>query len=311
VTRGRALGAVFGGDEDAYVVTDRAGVAPGPGCEVSDAETEPTVVCVAPPIPLRARVRLGDRDDEARLDGAEGLVATVFGGPGADFLAGPEVNQEFGLPPWVKFHINPRPRPRLAPALALATGRTPGSTLLGGPGSDIVFGGPGDDTIVPGPGVDYIDGSRGDDRVNARDRTLDWIECQRRGDHLMLDRFDFPRGRCRVVRRRGAPFVLPLYVLWSESSGETLIWVGCPSDRPTPCRGEVAVSIKGGRRVFAGRFSVGVGKVDGPTANLTKREGRALLNRGAIVSVGVRDARGQVRTLSRITPVEDFDRGGG
>jgi hypothetical protein len=120
------------------------------------------------------------------------------------------VNQEFGLPPWVKFHINPRPRPRLAPALALAAGTTPGSTLLGGPGSDIVFGGPGDD------------------RVNARDRTLDWIECQRRGDHLMLDRFDFPRGRCRVVRRRGAPFVLPLYVLWSESLGRTLIWVGCP-----------------------------------------------------------------------------------
>jgi hypothetical protein len=247
-------------------------------------------------------IRLGDRNDQADLANVPGLAARIAGGPGDDDITGPGNKDLQGQPLWLWNALLP-PQPKLGRA-ALG-GSAPSSHLWGGSGSDEVWGGLGDDVIEPGPDVDLVVGSGGDDRIVATDGVIDYIQCDKGSDRLILDRWDFGWVRCGPIRRRGLPNAVPLSVVFDDLSGDDDIdlVVGCPADMPRPCKGKVTLSIRGGRRLFGGRFRVPRGQVGGPSAYLDDWQTQALFRRGARVVLHSFDGDGHMSSLSRVVRV--------
>jgi hypothetical protein len=294
-------------------VTDRSGVSPGPGCEPSGQSGEEAVCLIPPGSVGRLELRLGGRNDNVDLRGVSGSAVTVAGGPGNDSISGPG-HELSGTPSWLVGVVGVGAQ---ASAARLRQGPGAGSTLLGGPGNDKLGGGAGPDWIVPGPGVDYVVGWRGDDRVDARDGAVDHIECDAGRDRLTLDRLDFPylinrvdsRGfshftRCGPAQRSGAPSVLALSVDWdNDDLGFTGLALGCPADSGGPCRGWASVSLRGGRRLFGGRYRIAPGHLGGPYDEFSDAVNYALVRRGARVRVRARDSDGRLRTISRVLEV--------
>ena len=300
---------IYSVDSGAYRVADSAGVAPGAGCVTGEA---PTVALCTPPtgLPVRLAVRVGDKPDYVNLEFVPGIAAWVAGGAGDDTIDGPGRRSPFiNERSWDFRGLDPRPRPRRFTALSSGAS-VPGSSLFGGPGNDSLFGSAGNDRLAAGPGVDYVSGWRGDDDVKARDHALDYVDCLAGNDRVEIDRYDFPRGRCGAIRRRGSPYVLPLDVVWDVSSGETYISLGCPADSAAPCNGSVALFIRGGRRVFRDRFRMGVGRIGVSIANLADATNKALLRRDPRIVVRTMDAKGRPQILSRITNMTSLNRSG-
>lgn len=74
--------------------------------------------------------------------------------------------------------------------------------LTGGRGNDRLVGGAGNDVLTGGPGRNVYLAGPGNDRVNARNRRRETINCGKgRRDVAVVDRSDRVRG-CERVRRR-------------------------------------------------------------------------------------------------------------
>lgn len=72
--------------------------------------------------------------------------------------------------------------------------------ISGGRGEDYLNGGSGADTIIGGPGRDTILGGGGADVIEARDHTLDWIDCGTENDIAIVDRADRVHHCEKVLR---------------------------------------------------------------------------------------------------------------
>jgi Ca2+-binding RTX toxin-like protein len=83
----------------------------------------------------------------------------------------------------------------------LLVGLGGGDTLDGGDGADRVEGGDGADALIGGPGLDLLLGGTGGDRVEARDRRRDGIECGDGSDTVAADRVDRVAPDCERERR--------------------------------------------------------------------------------------------------------------
>jgi hypothetical protein len=272
-----------------------AGIVAGSGC--SGNVGQEAYCSPAPGVSLRLDIRTGDRNDSVDLEFAPKLPATVKGGPGDDELTGLGASPAIGTPIWLADEFRSAGGSR-SPLLAQSTAAS--SVLWGGPGEDELAGGPGADRVIPGPELDYVVSGRGDDIIEAQDGTADHIDCQGSPDRLVLDRFDFPWGRCGPARRRGPTFVVPLFVDWdNDDLGGTEIVLGCPADSPSACRGKVTMNIRGRRRVFSGRYRIPPGGLGGPYLFFSDRTNFRLARRGAVVSLQGRDGLGRLRTLTR------------
>ena len=73
--------------------------------------------------------------------------------------------------------------------------------ISSGAGNDHIDGGAGGDRITPGPGRDVALGGAGNDRIFARDRERDIIDCGTGRDSVLADRTDVVR-RCERVSLR-------------------------------------------------------------------------------------------------------------
>jgi RTX calcium-binding nonapeptide repeat (4 copies) len=278
------------------------GIVAGEGCRSTYGSE--AYCAVRPGAPARVEVRTGDLSDEVSVNSPLSFSVVIHGGRGDDELTAPGGVIAHPRPWWLDgFEASAWP----------ATGaQAQGSvTQFGGQGDDNLLAGPGADRFVPGPGIDYVWSGPGADRIEARDGRTDHIDCQWSRDRLVLDRYDFPYGFCGSARRRGASFVLPLYVFWDDSSdgGDTELVLGCPADHPGPCRGEVRLRIRGGNIVFSKRYRVAPGELSGPQAYLGDRTNRRLVRRGAIVTLKGADSKGRPRRLTRRLHVRQFSPG--
>jgi uncharacterized delta-60 repeat protein len=79
-------------------------------------------------------------------------------------------------------------------------GGSGGDVISGGAGNDIVNGDSGADVIRAGSGRNVIRGGSGADRINARNRVRDVVNCGTGRDRATVDRADRVRG-CEVVSR--------------------------------------------------------------------------------------------------------------
>ena len=164
------------GDWRRFVLHDPAGIVAGRGCVASDAFTvtctlAPDVETVAP------TVRLGDLDDSATVGG---VLATVYGGAGADSL-------------------------RLTGDGGELDGGPGDDRLAGGEGGTLFDGGPGDDDMSGGSGADAFFASRRPDGSDVMHggggRDGVYYDDRRHGLRISLDgvRDDGGRGERDLV----------------------------------------------------------------------------------------------------------------
>ena len=73
--------------------------------------------------------------------------------------------------------------------------------LNGRGGADKLYGGRGNDTLTGGVGLDLLDAGPGNDRVLARDRIRDTIQCGPGRDAVVADRIDKVARDCETVKR--------------------------------------------------------------------------------------------------------------
>lgn len=193
--------------------------------------------------------------------------------------------------------------------------------LSGGSGADIVNGRRGDDLLRGGPGGDLLDGGRGfdifdggggRDRLHARDRHPDIVEC-RGADRATLDRLDMLRGRCARVARTGAARAVPVGDLSSDpltlgvtTEADSLgTGVGCPADRATACTGSLVIR-DAGRVLGRKRFGpLGPGQ----ERQLTMHVGERVVNRAGSGDSRVRlvvTTRDPARILQAVAAAEVF-----
>jgi Ca2+-binding RTX toxin-like protein len=128
-----------------YLVTDTAGVTPGPGCSGGGT----TVAC---PDPSGSVVRVV-------ANGWEGPDTLVLSAPIPGALnGGPQTDRITG-----------------GPAADRLIGVGDADVLRGGDGPDRFNGGSGGDTLVGGAGKDRLFGDQGDDRLRAKDGQRDVV----------------------------------------------------------------------------------------------------------------------------------------
>jgi hypothetical protein len=148
----------------AVMVTDGfEAVTAGPGCVPAGT----AAACLLDGI-TAAVVRLGDGDDS--LVTQLPMPVDAAGEAGNDSLIAQE------------------PPPPYAPAGATL------DVLRGGPGDDVFDGNAGDDVLDLGPGTDTVGDVSGDDRVEARDGTVDHVDCGPGTDTGYFDAVDDARN---------------------------------------------------------------------------------------------------------------------
>ncbi|MGZ6672649.1 MAG: calcium-binding protein [Solirubrobacteraceae bacterium] len=174
---------LVGGPEDNHVstggglfgtmITDSAGIVPGPGCEAS---SDTQVSCGRYAV---INADLGAGNDWIGTTLGPGTMGVVHGGPGNDTIYGDGGN----------------------------------SQLYGDDGNDVVYGSYGDDTVDGGPGFDQIfgdgdyaePGDDGSDLINARDAAPDDVRCGYGWDKVTADPADRVGDECDEVDRGTAP----------------------------------------------------------------------------------------------------------
>ena len=94
------------------------------------------------------------------------------------------------------------------PKADMLKGKRGKDTLVGRAGRDRLFGGPGPDVLRGGPGRDefntrrsgYSAGGQGNDRIFARDRKADLIDCGAGFDVAVVDRAEDGVYNCERLR---------------------------------------------------------------------------------------------------------------
>jgi Ca2+-binding RTX toxin-like protein len=76
-----------------------------------------------------------------------------------------------------------------------------GDTLDGGDGADRLEGGDGADALIGRGGLDLLLGGSAGDRIDARDRRRDGVECGADRDTVFADRVDRVARDCERERR--------------------------------------------------------------------------------------------------------------
>lgn len=191
----------------------------------------------------RAIVRLGDRDDRARvlpsldevlMDGGSGDDVlhgscekdTLLGGRGTDGLRGAGGVDRL-----------------LARGYGLTTDRT-ADRLRGGRGSDLLMGSGGRNLIVPGPGVDKVSAGEGRDIVYARDDSIEQIHCGAGEDSAVTDGIDYPLA-CEHHEPYSTPSPVPLEFGSAAGSTSASLLIGCREAHPAACEGTVQLELEG------------------------------------------------------------------
>ncbi|HVG74689.1 MAG TPA: calcium-binding protein [Thermoleophilaceae bacterium] len=191
----------------------------------------------------RAIVRLGDRDDRARvlpsldevlMDGGSGDDVlhgsfekdTLLGGRGTDGLRGAGGVDRL-----------------LARGYGLTTDRT-ADRLRGGRGSDLLMGSGGRNLIVPGPGVDKVSAGGGRDIVYARDDSIEQIHCGAGEDSAVTDGIDYPLA-CEHHEPYSTPSPVPLEFSSAAGSTSASLLIGCREAHPAACEGTVQLELEG------------------------------------------------------------------
>jgi Ca2+-binding RTX toxin-like protein len=83
--------------------------------------------------------------------------------------------------------------------------KTPGATMSGTAGANILQGTPGDDDITGGDGADFLAGEDGNDTIHARDGYPDYVDCgPGTNDTAIVDQFDTVHN-CEVVQEADVP----------------------------------------------------------------------------------------------------------
>ena len=94
------------------------------------------------------------------------------------------------------------------PKADMLKGKGGRDVLIGRTGPDRLFGGRGPDTLRGGPGRDefntrrsgYSAGGQGNDRIFARDRAADLIDCGAGFDTVVVDKFEDGVFNCERIR---------------------------------------------------------------------------------------------------------------
>lgn len=221
-------------------VADSVPIRPGVGCRRA---ADPGRVECELFGSARAIVRLGDRDDRARvlpsfaevlMDGGSGDDVlhgsfekdTLLGGRGTDGLRGAGGVDRL-----------------LARGYGLTTDRT-ADRLRGGRGSDLLMGSGGRNLIVPGPGVDKVSAGEGRDIVYARDDSIEQIHCGAGEDSAVTDGIDYPLA-CEHHEPYSTPSPVPLEFSSAAGSTSASLLIGCREAHPAACEGTVQLELEG------------------------------------------------------------------
>ena len=221
-------------------VADSVPIRPGVGCRRA---ADPGRVECELFRSARAIVRLGDRDDRARvlpsldevlMDGGSGDDVlhgscekdTLLGGRGTDGLRGAGGVDRL-----------------LARGYGLTTDRT-ADRLRGGRGSDLLMGSGGRNLIVPGPGVDKVSAGGGRDIVYARDDSIEQIHCGAGEDSAVTDGIDYPLA-CEHHEPYSTPSPVPLEFGSAAGSTSASLLIGCREAHPAACEGTVQLELEG------------------------------------------------------------------
>jgi hemolysin type calcium-binding protein len=223
-----------------YTLTDPVGITPGANCS-RPRRTDITRVRCALSRGIRVGgvlIRLGDRNDRARVSGRG---AVVLGGPGTDALTGSGLRDTLSAGDSDTKPTRARTRDRLS----------------GNGGDDLLLGSGGNNRITGGGGQDSISAGRGNDLIKARDRQVDQVRCGGGFDRATLDTADFLADRCRAVSRPAVPAATPIELF--TSGVRAYLTVGCPRDaRLRRCKGTVVLS-RGSRTFGTRRFDIARG----------------------------------------------------
>jgi Ca2+-binding RTX toxin-like protein len=133
-----------------------------------------------------------------------------------------------GLASGVVAVVGAQPDPTPANARATVATSVLDCTIVGTPGSDMLFGTPGRDRICGLPGADHVEGGKGNDYIDAgngndviipgpgndtviarggrdviyaRDGRRDWVDCGTEYDIAIVDRIDHTHHCEKVLRR--------------------------------------------------------------------------------------------------------------
>ena len=181
--------------------------------------------------------------------------------------------------------------------------------IAGGPGLDYIVGTGGANRIDAGPDPDTVLAGGGGDRIRARDRATDDVQCGRGRDIVAIDALDTVGRGCERIRRRGrarAVLVsqLPrLGLLGSRDRPYADPRISCPADLPTSCRVTVVVS-RGGSVFGTARGRVRRG-IDTEVFVYLNEAGRRFAESGGPLRLEVRTRLGRVVRLARYVVVLD------
>jgi hypothetical protein len=230
---------------DTYVtltVADSVAIEPGLACRRTEPGRPGFVECELFG-DARAVVRLGDRNDRARvlphfdevlIDGGRGDDVlhgsfekdTLLGGRGTDGLRGAGgVDRLF------------------ARGYGVTRDRT-ADRLRGGRGSDLLMGSGGRNLIVPGPGVDKVSAGRGRDIVYARDDAIEQIHCGAGEDSGITDGIDYPLA-CEHHEPYSNASPVPLEFRTAAGDTHASLLIGCREAHPAACEGTVQLELGG------------------------------------------------------------------
>ena len=169
--------------------------------------------------------------------------------------------------------------------------------LLGGSGMDYIVGTGGANRIDAGPDPDTVLAGGGADRVRARDRSTDDVQCGRGLDIVAIDSLDTVGRGCERIRRHGGARAvlvsrLPgLGILGSRDRPYADPRIACPADLPRACRATVVIS-RGGTVFGTGRARVGRG-TDTEVFVYLNAAGRQFAQGGGPVQLEVRTRFGR------------------
>jgi hypothetical protein len=225
-----------------FTVEDSVAIEPGEGCRQVYPGKRRFYECELW-ADARAVVRLGDRNDHARvlpsfdevlMDGGDGDDVlhggferdTLLGGRGTDDLGGAGGADKL-----------------MAGGHGLSPDRT-ADRLRGGRGSDLLMGSRGRNLMFPGPGVDKVIAGGGRDIIQARDDAVEQVHCGAGEDSAITDGIDYPLA-CEHHEPYSKPSPVPLELASGTGSTQTSLLLGCREAHPAACSGTVQLELDG------------------------------------------------------------------
>jgi Ca2+-binding RTX toxin-like protein len=163
--------------------------------------------------------------------------------------------------------------------------------IRGGTGDDVLYGSAGPNLIDPGEGRDAVFAGAGSDRIRARDRSLDQVQCAAGVDRLSLDGLDFIAGDavagfCERVDRSApaGPGLFDRALAVSGSAAEARL--DCPADVRAGCTGTVSVR-RESRVLGAAGFSLPAGATGSFEVPITPADVQAVRSAGGTLGATV------------------------